>query len=157
MLWREISRCLLKESKSTKNHSTRGNENPCTAANLYGISHWGMCARYPRLARTRFIGAWPSFGKVSWVNCKCFRQRTSPRWLPFTTGGEFVYASWLPTWERQHGARHGLKRTNRLGLNAASRLFCPSVGRFNVMACSPSVHLRSYPTQMQIDQFQPFL
>lgn len=26
-----------------------------------------------------------------------------------SVGGEFVYASWLPTWEKQHGARYGLR------------------------------------------------
>ena len=62
---------------------------------------------YPRARTTRFIGAWPSFGRASWVNCKCFRQNFTK--MASSTRGEFVYASWLPTWEKQHGARRAFK------------------------------------------------
>lgn len=73
---------------------------------------------YPRARTTRFIGAWPSFGRASWVNCKCFRQNFTK--MASSTRGEFVYASWLPTWEKQHGARREFKPTNPLPV---SRLF----------------------------------
>lgn len=146
-----------------KTRSIHVSETPRTAANLWHAapaSRRGVCA--PRRAaprpRTRFIGAWPSFGKVSWVNCKCFRAELHQDGVPPPPGGEFVYASWLPTWERQHGARHGLKRTNRFGPNAAlaaaPRPERPSVGRINEMACcTPLAHLRPYSTEVRIDRF----
>lgn len=78
---------------------------------------------YPRARTTRFIGAWPSFGRASWVNCKCFRQNFTK--MASSTRGEFVYASWLPTWEKQHGARREFKPTNPLPV---SQLFFLPVG-----------------------------
>lgn len=138
--YEKLSWRLSKKSKSAKNRNTYGNENSRTTAKYVHAAGIRIEVCAPRRARTRFIGAWPSFGKVSWVNCKCFRQRTSPRWLPFTTGGEFVYASWLPTWERQHGARHGLKRTNRLGLSTVLPI-CREIQRNGVLAFGSSSDL----------------